>query len=220
MNYYDIHTHHEPAAGIKAIRNLMNPETVATQLEKEGWYSIGIHPWHIHPDHWEDDVALIRASMLHPNVLAIGEAGLDRLTDLPLNLQRDVFEAMVAISEEARKPLIIHSVRTHAEIVQLHRLLQPRQLWIVHGFNLRSSIAEGLLSQHIHLSFGEALMHQNSPASEAIRICPEELFFLESDEKQFEMTALYKRAALIRNEEPETMAARLEERFKRIFGHA
>lgn len=220
MNYYDIHTHHEPAAGIRAIRNLMNPEAVSTQLEQEGWYSIGIHPWHIHPDHWQDDVALIRASMLHPNVLAIGEAGLDRLTDLPLNLQRDVFEAMVELSEEARKPLIIHAVRTHAEIVQLHRLLQPRQLWIVHGFNLRSTIAEGLLSQHIHLSFGEALMHHNAPAGEALKICPEELFFLESDEKPVELPALYDRAAQIRNEATSTLAARLQERFKRVFGYA
>lgn len=220
MNYYDIHTHHQPSSGTKAILNLMNPDQAALALEQEGAYSVGIHPWHIHPDHWQDDVEILRGLIHHSRVKAIGEAGLDRLADLPLAVQQDVFEAMVALSEEARKPLIIHAVRTHAEIVHLHRQLHPKQLWIVHGFNLRSSIAEALLSRHIYLSFGEALLHHHSPAGEALKICPQELFFLETDDKQANMRDIYQRAASLRDENMEEMAERLEQRFKLVFGYA
>ncbi|MBL7924176.1 MAG: TatD family hydrolase [Bacteroidia bacterium] len=218
--YTDIHSHHPPSPGVLAIRNLLNPDTVEAGLAEEGLYSIGIHPWHIHPDHWKEDAAHLRAFIHHPKVLAIGEAGLDRLTDLPLSLQEEVFSAMVQLSEEAKKPLIIHAVRTHHEIAMLHRALQPTQRWIVHGFNVRMSIAQGLLQHGLCLSFGEALLKQGSPASEVLQQMPLEQLFIESDDKTADVPSLYRRAAQLRDMDPEVLKEDMYKRFCSMFGYA
>lgn len=219
MTYIDIHTHKEPDRGVKAIRNLMNPDTVSGELDREGLFSAGLHPWHLHPDHWQDDIAEIRKHMNHPRMVAIGEAGLDRLTDLPLELQKSVFLETVRLSEEAGKPLIIHAVRTHTEIALLHAQLKPAQPWIIHGFNNRNTLGHGLLNQGIYLSFGAAILNEGTPASRMLAETPLDRFFLESDDAQVSMKDLYERAAILTGTEVETMAEQIEQRFNRIFKH-
>ncbi|MBK9321139.1 MAG: TatD family hydrolase [Bacteroidetes bacterium] len=163
--FIDIHSHHPPAEGVVAIQNILNPDAAARLLEKEGLYSIGIHPRHIHPDHWMDDVTTLKEYIHHPKVLAIGEAGMDGLTDLPLSLQEEVFMAVVQLSEEAKKPLIIHSVRTHHEISIIHRNLKRTQTWILHGFNVRNTIAKGMISHGLLFIFWRNFTKTSFPFS-------------------------------------------------------
>jgi TatD DNase family protein len=219
MIYYDIHTHHEAPSGVTGIRNLMNPDTLAKDLEAEGLFSAGLHPWHLHPDHWQEDLEEIRKNLNHSRLVAIGEAGLDRLVDLPLDLQKEVFLSTVRLSEESKKPLIIHAVRTHAEMTLLHAQLKPQQPWIIHGFNLRKNIGDALVSHGIHLSFGAALFHEGSPASRMLEVMPEDLFFLESDEVTLSHADLYRRAADIRGVPVADLASGIEKRFKMMFQH-
>lgn len=219
MKFIDVHTHLVPPPDVMAIRNLMNPDSVKTSLEEDGLFSVGLHPWHLHPDYWQDDMKVIREFIHHPKVVAIGEAGLDRLTDLPLSLQTEVFTEMVSLSEEARKPLIIHAVRTHAEIALLHKSLKPKQAWIIHGFNVRMNIALGLIQQGIYLSFGAALLDEHSQACAVLQAIPEDLFFLESDDKAVSMLEIYNRAAMIRNTSVESLKKSLMNRFEKLFQH-
>lgn len=218
--YIDIHSHYPPPEGVLSIQNLLNPDAVAGAIEKEGLFSIGIHPRHIHPDHWKEDVEVLREFIHHPKVLAIGEAGLDGLADLPLALQEEVFSAMVNLSEESKKPLIIHAVRTHQAIVMLHRNLKATQAWIVHGFNVRNSIAQGMLSHHLYLSFGEALLNHNAPASEVAGLMPLDLLFIESDDRQIDVKLIYERLAALRNIEVEVLKENIYHRFCKVFGYA
>jgi TatD DNase family protein len=217
MKLTDIHTHNRPPESVIGIQNLMNPDQVKNALEQPGLYSAGLHPWHIHPDYWREDVHMLTESIHHPNLLAIGEAGLDRLTDLPINLQMDVFRAMVELSEAAKKPLLIHAVRTHGEIMLLKREMKPTQAWIIHGFNLRKSIADGLLESGFILSFGAALLNENSAASKVFTEIPADRFFLESDESTIELKDLYKRAANLRECTVDQLTESLYERFNQLF---
>ncbi len=215
--YIDIHTHHPQVEGTLAVRNLLNPDTAIQWLESEGLFSIGIHPRHIHPDYWKEDVNTLRTLIKHPKVIAIGEAGLDGLADLPLSLQEEVFFSMVQLSEEAGKPLIIHAVRTHHEISMLHRNLKPTQPWIIHGFNLRENIARGLISHGLYLSFGEALLHHKSPASQVASWVPLDSLFIESDDKTIDIKTLYDHVAGLRGMEVEALKENIFRRFCNIF---
>lgn len=217
--YIDIHAHHAPADGVVAIQNLLNPDTAAQFLASDGFYSIGIHPRHIHPDHWQEDVAVLKTLMHHAHVLAIGEVGLDGLSDLPLAVQDDVFIAMVELSEQSKKPLIIHAVRTHHQIAMFHRNLNPSQPWIIHGFNVRDTIAKGLLNQGLYLSFGEALLKHHSPAAAAVTAIPLEFLFIESDDRQLDIRELYQHVAALRRMEVEALKENIYQRFCKIFGY-
>lgn len=95
----DIHTHRLPQVPGTAIANCY-PETFSPQ--SGGWYSVGIHPWHIGRSGGEHSgaegavasrVCGLEELVRHPQVLAVGEAGLDKLADAPMDLQVEVFRA-------------------------------------------------------------------------------------------------------------------------------
>jgi len=217
--FINIHTHRQADRDSIAIRNLMNPDTMEEELDKDGYFSIGIHPWHIHPDHWQEDLETVTRLASHPRVLAIGEAGLDRLTDLPLSLQQEVFAAMANLAESAAKPLIIHAVRTYSEIGILHSALRPGQPWIVHGFNSRMSIAAGLKEKGIIMSFGQALLRGDQPAAVALKSMKDGCFFLETDEAETPIAAIYERAAELLDITKEQLMTDIYHSFTKLFRH-
>jgi TatD DNase family protein len=219
MNYYDLHTHHRPADQVMAIQNIMNPDAVEETLKNDGYYSIGIHPWHIHPDHWKEDIETLRKHIQHPKVLALGEAGLDRLVDLPLVVQQDVFQAMVELSEEAKKPLIIHSVKTHSEIVMMYRTMKPVQPWIIHGFNVRWTIAEGMLQHNMYLSIGASVLSHHSSATDVVTRMPLEKLFIETDERPELLQEIYQRVALLKGITVTELLESIRSRFEKLFGY-
>ena len=220
MKYINFHTHHpDPSPDVIPIHNLLNTDQYAKTDFGNGYYSIGIHPWYIHPEHWLEDALEAEKYISHKHVLAIGEAGLDRMTDLPMNLQVEVFKKMVFFSEKAKKPIIIHSVRSHAEILLLHKEADPKQAWIIHGFNLRLSIAEAFIQQGFYFSFGSAILHHKSAASLALTSIPSDRILLETDDKPVTIQEIYKRAAQLRNLTEEETKEIIYANFKKLTGY-
>ena len=80
----DIHTHRLPRIPGTAIVNCY-PDVFAP---KEGeWYSVGIHPWYVPAaitSNVRCEMNVLSSLVGHPQVLAIGEAGLDKLADAPI----------------------------------------------------------------------------------------------------------------------------------------
>ena len=80
----DIHTHRLPPVPGTAIANRY-PDTFVP--EEGAWYSVGIHPWHIPATVTpvvRNEMNVLASLAGHPQVLAIGEAGLDKLADAPM----------------------------------------------------------------------------------------------------------------------------------------
>ena len=147
----DIHTHH-PAPQPQAIVSVSFHDFKPLEGQL---YSLGIHPWKSQvlpsPQDWELYEEMARS----PQVVAIGECGIDKLKGGPLFRQMIIFKRQIEISERLRKPLIIHDVKAHDIIVGLKRDLQPSQKWLVHGFRAKPSVAKMLTDIGIFLSFGE-----------------------------------------------------------------
>lgn len=89
-----------------------------------------------------------------PQVVAIGECGIDKLKGGPLFKQMQVFKRQIDLSEKLQKPLIIHDVQTHDIIVGLKRDLKPTQKWLIHGFRGKPTVAMMMIRAGIWLSFG------------------------------------------------------------------
>lgn len=189
----DIHTHQLPVVPGEAIVNCY-PETFAPQ--EDCWYSVGIHPWHLMPftDQGEqDDRRTILAELAnHSQVLAIGEAGLDKLADAPMAMQIEFFEHQARLAMEVDKPLIIHLVKAADELLKLKQTLRPANPWIIHGFRGKAAMAQEYLRHGFYLSFGEKYQE------EALRITPVERLFIETDESVIPVAELYERAAYLR----------------------
>lgn len=131
MSISDIHTHQHPSVAGTAIVQL-TPDTFAPRPGH--YYSVGIHPWEITGD-WHVQAAKLAVMALHPQVVMIGETGMDkRNTPIPLELQQEVFVSHVRLSELLRKPLIVHCVKAVDELLALRTATKATLPWVLHGF--------------------------------------------------------------------------------------
>lgn len=195
----DIHTHRHPDKwDEQSIISLSIGEEgfASSPLLSEGStvpISIGLHPWHVN-EGWKGltlDNLIPRLSL--PQVVAIGEAGIDRLRGGETTDQLAAFENQAQLAKEAQKPLIIHCVKAFDEIIRLHKKSFKDEAWVIHAFRGKAEQARQLLREGFFLSFGE---HYHDGA---LRQCPLERLFIESDESTIEIETLYTRAATLRS---------------------
>ncbi|MDD5871575.1 MAG: TatD family hydrolase, partial [Bacteroidales bacterium] len=117
------------------------------------YYSVGIHPWSTLTV-GDDDFRLLEAAARHPQVVAIGECGIDRLRGADIDRQRIIFERHVVLSESLRKPLIVHEVKASDIILSVHARLNPVCRWMRHGARFGVRQAEQYVRHGIYLGFG------------------------------------------------------------------
>ena len=178
--------------------------------------SIGIHPWDLTAENSERLWGVLqrelerRKSENRPFV-AIGEAGLDKLAAAPMELQVEIFERQVALSEDCRLPLIIHCVKAVDELLAVKKRLAPLQPWIWHGFRGKAEQASQLLRHGFYLSLGEHY------SQEAMREIPASRLFLETDESAPDIRELTRRAAEVRGVDAECLQETLRENVQKVF---
>ncbi len=140
----DIHTHNPLATD--AVINL----TPGMAMRPDALYSVGIHPWCP-----ETDFGWVERMARHPQVVMIGECGIDRLrSPLTPDRQIELLRRHAELAEQTGKPLILHVVRAYNDIMALHRQMRPSQPWIIHGFRGKPQLARQLTDMGIHISLG------------------------------------------------------------------
>jgi TatD DNase family protein len=194
-DYIDIHTHGaKPAAGVFIIENLMAHEGRRPDDMPGTACSFGIHPWHLNEDNLNPQLGLVNGVTCFPNLVAVGEAGFDKLRGPSMELQRRAFEEQVKISELSRRPLIIHCVRAWEEVFRSHKKLRPAMPWLIHGFRGNATLAEQLLSKGIYLSFWfDFVMRPESAV--LLRSVPGERMFLETDGAGIDIRDIYNKVS-------------------------
>lgn len=141
------------------------------------YISIGIHPWYITGDDLEKQMEWIEKTASNDKrVIAIGECGTDKLCPTSMDLQMKAFEYCIKISETYNLPLIIHSVKTSNEIINLKKSLKPKQPWIIHGFRGKPEQAIQYTNNGFFLSFGK------NYNEESLKSVPHDKLLFETDE--------------------------------------
>ena len=146
--------------------------------------SVGIHPNEAidaRPGDWDR----IRELAGCPEVVALGETGLDRHWDrTPFDIQQDYFARHLALARELDRPVIIHSRDCHGDIVdQLTRLERPIR-GVLHSFTGTWPEAEEILALGLHVSFAGMLTFANKaldPLREAAARVPLDRLLVETD---------------------------------------
>lgn len=185
----DIHTHQsETAEDTLSIRSfcISNP-TLDTSIP----YSIGLHPYNEPPAGWLDKM---QQHLQHPQCLMLGECGIDHLHGANTAIQVERLRHQVHLSEAYNKPIIIHSVRAHSEILSLHKQMHPSQRWIIHGF--RGSLQQAFqYKRHgIILSFGSAILIDPRQIQILNALSPGD-YLLETDDTNISISLIYESAA-------------------------
>ena len=170
----DIHTHHpapQPEAVVSVSPDMFNP--IEGQL-----YSVGIHPWLTCDDIPDELWEKLEEAVRHPQVVAIGECGIDLVKGGPLYKQMLVMKRQIELSEELGKPLVVHWVHAHDIVIGLKKDLKPTQNWLVHGFRGKPTIARMFVDAGIWLSFGATFNDKS------VGIVPSGMLLAETDESE------------------------------------
>jgi len=81
----------------------------------------GVHPHHA-TEYTDECDAELRALHAHPEVVAVGECGLDYFRDFsPRPAQRRAFERQLQLAVDTRKPLFLHQRDAHADFMAMMR---------------------------------------------------------------------------------------------------
>ena len=201
----DIHTHHHNRSHAIISLSPAQFDRETTQL-----CSIGIHPWD--SNHYTtEDIELLYEIATYPQVVAIGECGIDRLRGGSIEEQITLFEQHILLSEKVQKPLIIHAVKCADVILSLHRKHSPKQTWIIHGYRGNDTTAQQYLKRGIELSYGEKFN------SRALSITPLEQLWIESDESTCNINDIYNMVAGILKIDPKILQQSIEDRAKNLF---
>ena len=164
---------------------------------EQGYYSYGIHPWEADKDDFQMETSLKKLSerLKSPNVLALGEAGLDKMHKASFEQQIVFFERQIELSEALQKPMILHDVRSHNEIIALRKKHKVHQPWILHGFSGTEQDVKQLIGQGIYLSVGKSLLHPKRKIYKSFKFIDLGYLFLETDMADIGIEAVYVAAA-------------------------
>jgi len=179
-------------------------------------YSIGIHPWYLDENRLEFDLHSISEKLKLPSCLALGECGLDKRIDIPMELQTSVFKQQLEIVQQTEKPIILHCVAAYDEVIAVKKELDIKNPMIIHGFSKNEQVANSLLKNGFYLSFGKYLL-RNPDLEKVIKFAPENKILLETDTIEQSIYEVYEKAAFIRGISVEKMKAIVFQNYSNIF---
>lgn len=209
---YNLHTH--AASGNPNVFEVVN--RYPYEAIDVPYFSTGIHPWHINVDKVNEHLTVIEQRLQLPDCIALGECGLDKRIEIPLNIQGQVFEKQLLLAKKYQKPVILHLVAAFQELIEIKNRLQPGVPMIIHGFSKNAQVAKQLLDNGFYLSFGKYLF-RNPELLEVFATVPANRFFLETDTIEEGIAQVYARAAQARNLDIEVLKDIVETNFKNIF---
>jgi len=214
--YVNIHTHILPKTTDNsiAVYNVFAQDVESHKLE--GYVSVGLHPWHIH-EGFENDLKRLADFALSKNVLAIGEAGLDKLCATSFDVQEHVFKQQADLASRLRKPMILHAVRSFGEILRIRQVYAESPSWIIHGFRGSIHIARELVGKGFYLSFGSYILNSNEKDFEIVKAVPVSNMFLETDDKEVGISGVYKFVSAAKKMNEEALKKAVFDNFNTVF---
>jgi TatD DNase family protein len=179
------------AAGVEAVIDIgMGLEESRAAADRarnsDGLYaSVGFHPNDLAG--YEADpatsMAELRALAALPNVVAVGETGLDLYRDRTSPaLQEDAFRAHIALAKDAERALVIHCRDAHGRVLDVLDDAGPPVRVVMHCFSGDVAFARICGERHYFCSFAGNLTYKRSDElREAARVVPEDLLLVETD---------------------------------------
>jgi TatD DNase family protein len=146
--------------------------------------ALGIHPHHAGEDRIDDPRILIEAAR-HPEVVAIGETGLDFFYDYaPREAQAQSFRTHIEAARATGLPLIVHTREADAETMAIleEEMVAGPFTGVVHCYSSSRELAERAVAIGLYLGIGGILTFRKSEAIRAtVADMPIERLLLETD---------------------------------------
>ena len=157
----------------------------AIAKQHEGVYAVvGIQPNCAHEaaaSDWESIVSLLS----EPDVIALGETGLDRhWDDCPMDVQEEYFDRHLRLSQELKIPFVVHMRECGADVLRM--LTEARQRsplqGVMHSFTGDLELMQACVELGMYISFaGMVTFKKSDELREVAMAVPDDRLLIETD---------------------------------------
>ena len=177
-------------------------------------FSAGLHPWFADQLSLSDLSHRLNQYLESPELVAIGETGLDKVCKTAMSLQMDVFEFQLKIAVDKKLPVIIHCVKAWEELFEISA--KYTSIKILHGFNGGVPLTERLLKKGFCFSIGKAILIPGSGIQSAIQLIPKTSLFCETDTAEISISEIYGKVCNLLQLREEDLRKIIFENYERI----
>lgn len=144
---------------------------------------MGLHPSHVKPDTYEQELALVENWLGRRPWAGVGETGIDLYWDkTTLPIQQIAFARQIEWAKDLGRPIIIHSRESNEECLALVKAGQDGRLrGIFHCFSGTVEQAKRMIDLGFMLGIGGTLTYAKSELPAVLREIPLEHLVLETD---------------------------------------
>ena len=192
----------------------------------------GVHPHEA--SSWSAEVeARLRELLAAPEVVAVGETGLDYHYDhSPRDAQRRAFEAHLAVAAELGKPVVVHARDADADMAAMLRAWKGEKGAVVlHSFSSGADVWEAGMTIGAYFSFSGMITFKNWTPVVPLTAYPPDRLLVETDSPYLApvphrgqrnepayVREVAARAAAVRGEPLDTLAQRTTANARTCFG--
>ena len=213
-----------------------NPDDSRAAMElvggREGaWCTVGCHP-HEAGSVSRGHVAELRELAAHPDVVAIGETGLDYHYDYaPRRRQRQWFDAQLGLGAELGLPVVVHARDADADIAAAIRAAPPGTKGVLHCFTGGTLAFAAAMDIGWYVSLSGIVSFRNFGAGGLVREIPKDRLMVETDSPYLSpvpfrgrrnepgrVAAVAMAVATLLGEPPDGIARRTTENARRLYG--
>lgn len=197
---------------------LVNHSLILPFEPKKGQsYSVGLHPWNLDEvidANWQH---VLEIAIQNPQVLAVGECGIDRSIETSIERQIDYFIPQIELAEKYSKPLILHAVRSYSDLLQIKKKRTGNIPWILHGYQGNAETTKQLARLGFHFSVGAALLNDRQKLNRSLAEIPISQLFFETDKSTVNIESIYIFAAEQLKTSLQTLQQQVFNNFQRLF---
>ena len=113
--------------------------------------ALGLHPWYLQDCSKDWHKNLQELLEQNPQAL-VGECGLDRLKDVPSELQKEIFAEHIRLAKEYNRPLLVHAVKVQDWLEAFWPILKEVK-FVLHSFSGSVELLRRALSFGAYISF-------------------------------------------------------------------
>lgn len=198
-------------------------DTHAHHLSKSTQIVVGLHAKAFHP--WElpqdfdrkvFDQKFLELKASAKDIIAVGECGLDRVHEGIASIADQIYvlEKHFEWAEQENLPLIIHSVRTHSDILGLLKRRKFKGVFMLHAFHGNEVEMHEYLKYDVYFTYGAKILKND----QMLKITPRERLLLETgDQTEVSLEAIYEACAHSLGIEKEELEKKIYQNFLRVF---
>ncbi|MDW6001699.1 TatD family hydrolase [Vibrio mangrovi] len=173
---------------------------LTTMAPQQLFYALGFHPYFLTTDtgfmtgtgsmtdggamNLRERISCLEAYLAEhdENCVAIGECGLDAIVDVPLSSQEEIFIAQLSVARDAGLPVILHSRKTQARLLQLLKQHKFTQGGVLHAFSGSEQQAQAFIQLGFKIGVGGVITYPRAAKTRrTVARLPLDALVLETD---------------------------------------